>query len=37
MLLCTVPGIEASEIRIFHHEDSGLNVEMEKLAFAKGI
>ncbi|KAE8710899.1 hypothetical protein F3Y22_tig00110318pilonHSYRG00026 [Hibiscus syriacus] len=30
-------GKEASEIRMFHQEDAGLNVEMEKLAFSKGI
>ncbi|KAK8572685.1 hypothetical protein V6N13_048262 [Hibiscus sabdariffa] len=32
-----VPGRDASEIRMFHQEDAGLNVEMAKLAFAKGI
>ena len=37
MLLCKVPGRDASEIRMFHQEDAGLNVEMAKLAFAKGI
>ncbi|PPD92905.1 hypothetical protein GOBAR_DD10150 [Gossypium barbadense] len=31
-----VPGRDASEIRMFHQEDAGLNVEMAKLAFAKG-
>ncbi|XWS19204.1 hypothetical protein CRYUN_Cryun32bG0111000 [Craigia yunnanensis] len=30
-------GKDASEIRMFHQEDAGLNVEMAKLAFAKGI
>ncbi|KAE8736277.1 Polyketide cyclase/dehydrase and lipid transport superfamily protein isoform 2 [Hibiscus syriacus] len=33
----SVPGRDASEIRMFHQEDAGLNVEMAKLAFAKGI
>ncbi|XWS20585.1 hypothetical protein CRYUN_Cryun31cG0115000 [Craigia yunnanensis] len=32
-----VPGRDAAEIRMFHQEDAGLNVEMAKLAFAKGI
>lgn len=32
-----IPGRNASEIRMFHQEDAGLNVEMAKLAFAKGI
>ncbi|KAL4312046.1 hypothetical protein GQ457_01G024480 [Hibiscus cannabinus] len=32
-----VPGRDASEIRMFHQEDAGLNVEMAKLAFARGI
>lgn len=32
-----VPGKNASEIKMFHQEDAGLNVEMAKLAFAKGI
>ncbi|TYI93267.1 hypothetical protein E1A91_D02G125500v1 [Gossypium mustelinum] len=31
-----LPGRDASEIRMFHQEDAGLNVEMAKLAFAKG-
>ncbi|KAK8506788.1 hypothetical protein V6N13_054982 [Hibiscus sabdariffa] len=33
----SVPGRDASEIRMFHQEDAGLNVEMAKLAFARGI
>lgn len=32
-----VPGIDACEITMVHQEDAGLNVEMAKLAFAKGI
>ncbi|XP_021761981.1 stAR-related lipid transfer protein 7, mitochondrial-like [Chenopodium quinoa] len=32
-----VPGRNASEIRMVHQEDAGLNVEFAKLAFAKGI
>ncbi|XP_062110956.1 uncharacterized protein LOC133822594 [Humulus lupulus] len=32
-----VPGRNACEIRMFHQEDAGLNVEMAKLVFAKGI
>ncbi|PKI72572.1 hypothetical protein CRG98_006949 [Punica granatum] len=32
-----VPGQNASEIRMFHQEDAGLNVDMAKLAFSKGI
>lgn len=32
-----VPGRDACEIKVFHQEDAGLNVEMAKLAFAKGI
>ncbi|XP_073130177.1 uncharacterized protein [Henckelia pumila] len=32
-----VPGRNACEIRMLHQEDAGLNVEMAKLAFAKGI
>ncbi|XVE91148.1 hypothetical protein DITRI_Ditri20bG0131400 [Diplodiscus trichospermus] len=32
-----VPDRDAVEIRMFHQEDAGLNVEMAKLAFAKGI
>ncbi|KAF8037353.1 hypothetical protein BT93_B0307 [Corymbia citriodora subsp. variegata] len=32
-----IPGRNASEIRMFHQEDAGLNVEVAKLAFAKGI
>lgn len=32
-----VPGRNASEIRMVHQEDAGLNVEMAKMAFAKGI
>lgn len=32
-----VPGRNACEITMFHQEDAGLNVEMAKLAFSKGI
>ncbi|XP_022983283.1 uncharacterized protein LOC111481908 [Cucurbita maxima] len=32
-----VPGRNACEISMLHQEDAGLNVEMAKLAFAKGI
>lgn len=32
-----VPGTNACEIKMFHQEDAGLNVEIAKLAFAKGI
>lgn len=33
----TVPDRNACEIHMFHQEDAGLNVEMAKLAFSKGI
>ncbi|KAK8609742.1 hypothetical protein V6N13_093157 [Hibiscus sabdariffa] len=36
-LYLKVPGRDASEIRMFHQEDAGLNIEMAKLAFARGI
>ncbi|XP_013611066.1 PREDICTED: phosphatidylcholine transfer protein [Brassica oleracea var. oleracea] len=32
-----VPGRNACEIHMFHQEDAGLNVDMAKLAFSKGI
>lgn len=32
-----VPGRNACEIKMVHQEDAGLNVEVAKLAFAKGI
>lgn len=32
-----VPGQNACEITMFHQEVAGLNVEMAKLAFSKGI
>ncbi|XP_042375657.1 uncharacterized protein LOC121969563 isoform X3 [Zingiber officinale] len=32
-----VPGRDACEIIVVHQEDAGLNVEMAKLTFAKGI
>ncbi|KAJ0249370.1 hypothetical protein HA466_0148770 [Hirschfeldia incana] len=32
-----VPGRDACEIHMFHQEDAGLNVEMAKLAFSRGI
>ncbi|KAG8380287.1 hypothetical protein BUALT_Bualt07G0177600 [Buddleja alternifolia] len=34
---CFIPGRNACEIIMVHQEDAGLNVEMAKLAFAKGI
>lgn len=35
--MITVPGSNACEITMFHQEDAGLNMEMAKLAFRKGI
>lgn len=35
--IITVPGSNACEITMFHQEDAGLNTEMTKLAFRKGI
>lgn len=35
--LITVPGRNACEIKMVHQEDAGLNAEMAKLAFSKGI
>lgn len=32
-----VPGRNACEIKMVHQEDAGLNVEMAKLVFSKGI
>ncbi|KAF0895558.1 hypothetical protein E2562_013873 [Oryza meyeriana var. granulata] len=32
-----IPGRDACEITVLHHEDNGMNIEMAKLAFAKGI
>lgn len=32
-----VPGRNACEITMFHQEDAGLNMDMAKLAFSKGI
>lgn len=32
-----VPGQNACEVKMFYQEDAGLNVEMAKLAFTKGI
>ncbi|KAI4325189.1 hypothetical protein MLD38_030607 [Melastoma candidum] len=32
-----VAGKNAAEIKMFHQEDAGLNMDMAKLAFAKGI
>lgn len=32
-----VPGRNACEIKMMHQEDAGLNAEMAKLAFTKGI
>ncbi|XP_058079522.1 uncharacterized protein LOC131227732 isoform X1 [Magnolia sinica] len=37
VILIIVPGRDACEIAMVHQEDAGLNVEMAKLAFAKGI
>ncbi|KAK2965452.1 hypothetical protein RJ640_008246 [Escallonia rubra] len=34
---CFIPGRNACEILMVHQEDAGLNVEMAKLAFSKGI
>ncbi|KAM7261749.1 hypothetical protein ACFE04_020826 [Oxalis oulophora] len=33
----SVPGRNACEIKMFHQEDAGLNMDMAKLAFAKGV
>ncbi|WVZ75785.1 hypothetical protein U9M48_023816 [Paspalum notatum var. saurae] len=33
----TIPGRDACKITVLHHEDNGMNVEMAKLAFSKGI
>jgi hypothetical protein len=33
----TVPGRDACQITVLHHEDNGMNIEMAKLAFSKGI
>lgn len=35
--LIVVPGRDACEVTMVHQEDAGMNVEMAKLAFAKGI
>ena len=35
--LSTVPGRNACEITMFHQEDAGLNMNMAKLAFTRGI
>lgn len=35
--LSTVPGRNACEITMFHQEDAGLNMEVAKLAFSRGI
>uniref|UniRef100_A0A7C9EBC2 START domain-containing protein n=1 Tax=Opuntia streptacantha TaxID=393608 RepID=A0A7C9EBC2_OPUST len=32
-----VPGTNACEIKMVHQEDAGLNVELARLAFAKGV
>ena len=37
MVLIAVSGRNACEITMLHQEDAGLNVEMAKLVFAKGI
>ncbi|KAF8758216.1 hypothetical protein HU200_010581 [Digitaria exilis] len=31
------PGRDACQITVLHHEDNGMNIEMAKLAFSKGI
>ncbi|KAH9622850.1 hypothetical protein KSS87_007188 [Heliosperma pusillum] len=36
-IFAIIPGRNACEIKMVHQEDAGLNVEMAKLAFAKGI
>ncbi|GER53702.1 polyketide cyclase/dehydrase and lipid transportsuperfamily protein [Striga asiatica] len=36
-LFRSVPGRNACEIKMVHQEDAGLNVEMAKVAFSKGI
>lgn len=33
----TVPDRDACQIIVLHHEDNGMNIEMAKLAFSKGI
>ncbi|KAI3847183.1 hypothetical protein MKW92_049900 [Papaver armeniacum] len=35
--IISVPGRNACEIKLVHQEDAGMNVEMAKLAFSKGI
>ena len=35
--IITVPGRNACEITMLHQEDAGLNMEMAKVAFSKGI
>ncbi|KAG2650844.1 uncharacterized protein LOC120655694 isoform X1 [Panicum virgatum] len=32
-----IPGRDACQITVLHHEDNGMNIEMAKLAFSKGI
>ncbi|TVU30123.1 hypothetical protein EJB05_21730 [Eragrostis curvula] len=32
-----IPGRNACQITVLHHEDNGMNIEMAKLAFSKGI
>lgn len=32
-----IPGRDACQIIVLHHEDNGMNIEMAKLAFSKGI
>ena len=33
----TVLGKDVCQITVLHHEDNGMNIEMAKLAFSKGI
>lgn len=37
LIFAAVPGRDACEIAMVHQEDAGLNVEVAKIAFAKGI
>lgn len=36
-LSVTVPGRDACEMTLVHQEDAGINIEMVKLGFAKGV
>lgn len=37
VLLGAVPGNDACEITMVHQEDAGMNIEMAKMAFSRGI